>query len=282
MLTNSSSPSPFAFLQHIQGCHRGDKLKHISKLKQYLHNTNFHKSSSSPNHSNDNYLDHLLQKAIKTYQTNYHLNASGALDSDTVDTMMSPRCGVADIVNATNWMQSHHHHRHETATIGSLHTVCHFTFFQGNPNWKSSRLTYGFLQGTPLIAMEQVSKAFLTWSQNTHFKFHRASAGNRPDIMVSFHRGDHGDGAPFERKGGTIAQAFAPENGRFHYDADEPWGVGNHRAFDLETVALHEIGHLLGLGHSSVEGATMYPTIAIGATKGLHRDDIQGIKSLYY
>ncbi|CAN1726105.1 hypothetical protein LINPERHAP1_LOCUS364 [Linum perenne] len=26
----------------------------------------------------------------------------------------------------------------------------------------------------------------------------------------------------------------------------------------------------------------MYPTIAIGATKGLHRDDIQGIKSLYY
>ena len=52
-------------------------------------------------------------------------------------------------------------------------------------------------------------------------------------------------------------------------------------AFDVETVALHEIGHLLGLGHSSVQNAIMYPTINPGMTKGLHGDDIQGIRALY-
>ena len=38
---------------------------------------------------------------------------------------------------------------------------------------------------------------------------------------------------------------------------------------------------LLGLGHSSVKGAIMYPTISLEETKGLHQDDIQGIQALY-
>ncbi|TXG64626.1 hypothetical protein EZV62_011620 [Acer yangbiense] len=68
---------------------------------------------------------------------------------------------------------------------------------------------------------------------------------------------------------------FHPPMGGFHYDADEQWAVGAApNSFGLETVALHEIGHLLGLGHSEVEGAIMYPSISTGVTKGLHRDDV--------
>lgn len=36
------------------------------------------------------------------------------------------------------------------------------------------------------------------------------------------------------------------------------------------------LGHVLGLAHTSVENAAMFPTIKSGVTKGLADDDIQG------
>ncbi|RVX08869.1 Metalloendoproteinase 5-MMP [Vitis vinifera] len=87
---------------------------------------------------------------------------------------------------------------------------------------------------------------------------------------------------PFDGPGGTIAHAAAPTDGRFHFDGDETWVVGAvANSIDLQTVATHEIGHLLGLAHSSVEAAIMFAYIAPGATKGLNQDDIAGITALY-
>ena len=101
-------------------------------------------------------------------------------------------------------------------------------------------------------------------------------------MAISFHRRDHGDGSPFDGRGGVIAHASPPTRGRFHYDVDEPFAVGAVRgAFDLQTVALHEIGQLLGLGHSEERDAIMFASIDQGVTKGLHGDDIRGIKALY-
>ncbi|CAL1391985.1 unnamed protein product [Linum trigynum] len=281
--TSPPSPSPFAFLQHLKGCHRGDKLKDIPKLKSYLHKFGYldYTNQTSPsNHSTDRYFDHRLEKALKTYQANYHLNATGALDSATVASMMSPRCGVADIINGTNYMQNRrrgHSHR--------LHAVAHFSFFEGRPRWRASktRLSYFILPGTPDAAVGPISRAFQTWAENTRFEFQRTGGdpGSTVDITVGFHRRAHGDGADFDGEGGVLAHAFAPENGRFHYDGDERWGIRNPGAFDLETVALHEIGHLLGLGHSDVREAVMFSGIGVGQVKGLHGDDIEGIRVLY-
>ena len=52
-------------------------------------------------------------------------------------------------------------------------------------------------------------------------------------------------------------------------------------AMDLQTVATHEIGHLLGLAHTPVQEAIMYAVISPGSTKGLNQDDIDGIRALY-
>ena len=67
------------------------------------------------------------------------------------------------------------------------------------------------------------------------------------------------------------------------FNTDNQWSVGAVLgAMDYETVTLQEIGHLLGLGHSSVQGAIMWPSINSGVTShSLHQDDIDGIKALY-
>ncbi|XP_015168802.1 metalloendoproteinase 3-MMP-like [Solanum tuberosum] len=83
-----------------------------------------------------------------------------------------------------------------------------------------------------------------------------------------------------------LAHAFAPPTGFFHLDGEENWVVDGEYLkegmVDLESVAVHEIGHLLGLDHSSEKEAIMFPTIEDGTRKvELSRDDIEGVQMLY-
>ena len=91
------------FLKHLQGCHKGDKVKGIHNLKVYLENFGYLSYSQSKNqtHTNGDDFDELMESDIKTYQLNYHLNATGTMDAKTISSMMMPRCGVADIINGT-------------------------------------------------------------------------------------------------------------------------------------------------------------------------------------
>ncbi|KAJ0042270.1 hypothetical protein Pint_19421 [Pistacia integerrima] len=282
--TNDKKQSPFEFINHLQGCHKGDKVEGTNELKKYLGKFGYlnYSSSMTQKHANDDDFDELLESAIKTYQLNYHLKVTGVLDANTVSKMTMPRCGVADIINGATRMRSGHKRHHNASS--HFHTVAHYSFFPGNPKWPANKyhLTYAFLPGTRADAMNPVAKAFTTWAGNTHFKFTQTQNARNADITVSFHSGDHRDGSPFDGPGGILAHAYAPRDGRFHYDADERWSVSaTQGSIHLETVALHEIGHLLGLGHSSVEGAIMFPSISAGVTKGLHGDDIRGIRALY-
>jgi hypothetical protein len=53
--------------------------------------------------------------------------------------------------------------------------------------------------------------------------------------------------------------------------------------FYIEDVATHEFGHALGLGHSTLAAATMYPSISTCSqqARSLEADDIAGVLSLY-
>lgn len=278
--------------RNFTGCRQGENYNGLSNLKDYFHHFGYIPHAPPSNFSDD--FDNDLEEAIKTYQRNFNLNVTGELDDNTLRQVMLPRCGVADIINGTTTMNA----GKDTETTSSdsklrFHTVSHFTLFPGQPRWPEEKqeLTYAFFPGNELT--ETVKSVFATafsrWSEVTTLKFTETALYSGADIKIGFFNGDHGDGEPFDGRLGTLAHAFSPRNGRFHLDAAEDWVISGDvsksslpTAVDLESVAVHEIGHLLGLGHSSVEEAIMFPTISSRMKKVvLEEDDVRGIQYLY-
>ncbi len=89
--------------------------------------------------------------------------------------------------------------------------------------------------------------------------------------------------------GGTLAftelPAFDGWRIRFcdEWDWDDGPGAAAFGTVDLQGVMTHEYGHALGLGHSTVPGATMTPATGGTATslRSIAADDIAGIQCVY-
>lgn len=204
----------------------------------------------------------LLEEKIEEMQQFFGLNVTGQLDTSTLEMMHKPRCGVPD--------------------------VHHFSTFQGRPMWKKHEITYRINNYTPDMKREDVDyaiqKAFQIWSDVSPLKFRRVYAGEA-DIMIHFAYGAHGDFHPFDGKDGILAHAFQPGpgiGGDAHFDEAETWSK-NSKGRNLFLVAVHELGHSLGLGHSNDPKAIMFPNYGYldPYTFHLSSDDIRGIQSLY-
>jgi hypothetical protein len=65
--------------------------------------------------------------------------------------------------------------------------------------------------------------------------------------------------------------------------SEDPNGSGCSGEFYIEGVQVHEVGHGLGLGHSNVSGATMYPSVSAcsNGPASIASDDAAGIVALY-
>ncbi|CAK7347833.1 unnamed protein product [Dovyalis caffra] len=256
---------------------KGSHVKGISELKRYFHHFGYLPSQDFNNITD--IFDARFETAIVRYQAKLGLQITGKLDFDTLNQITAPRCGVPD-----------------DAMFHKLHASRHYMYFPGKPRWTRSipmTLTYSFSQENLIKSLrlsdikEVFKRAFAKWGSVTPLSFVETEDYVFADIKIGFYSGDHGDGEPFDGVLGVLAHSFSPESGKFHLDAEETWAIDfglekSKVAVDLESVAVHEIGHLLGLAHSSAEEAVMYPSLKPRKKKlDLSVDDIQGVQALY-
>lgn len=207
---------------------------------------------------------------LKAFQRRYKLNETGKFDGPTKELINRSRCGVPDFSSELDFR-----------TIAA---------------WDRRSLTFAFGAPTqqpvgPDAASDAVRSAFATMVlAGVGLALTEIPAEESPDILVEWRRAADPDHSMI---GGTLAHADFPPGSSIitdglplplHFDDDEHrWVVGTELdGFDIETVALHEIGHNLGLLHTYVSGTVMFPSVSPNFTRhDLQPDDMAGLRELY-
>jgi hypothetical protein len=157
------------------------------------------------------------------------------------------------------------------------HGGIHFTSF-GAPGgrWGHGNLTYNINVRGANVSQNFVdgilATAFQRWQAVVPF-FTFTQVNGNADIKIKF--GDETLDASFGKPGGVAGRGFYPERGDLFLDSKEDWTTFNL----LLEVAMHEIGHVLGLSHSTSRSSLMYPYDT--SLTDLDAETIEAIQSLY-
>ncbi|XP_054270078.1 matrilysin-like [Macrosteles quadrilineatus] len=210
----------------------------------------------------------IIANGIKEYQKFMGIPVTGKFDQATIQQMLKPRCGLQD--------------KTPPGSKGSK-------FKHGGSRWSKRTLSYKIGKYSSKLQRDAtdrtIRKALNMWSAVTPLRFVRKTDGP-VHIEIRFETGDHGDDGAFDGRGNTLAHAYYPIvkrwGGDLHFDDAEHWTINDSRGTDLLQVAVHELGHSLGLDHSNNRDAIMYPSYGGYTSKlKLHDDDIRTVQRIY-
>lgn len=161
---------------------------------------------------------------------------------------------------------------------------------QSNLRWNTSDLTYAFENGTEDIEgdgeQQGVSEAFAMWSRESDLTFTQIDDIVDADIVIKWDNKDH-EGK--ELKGSGLAHRIFSQDRimiacTVYMNTNKQWTIVPSEVTvgvsDVATVAAHEIGHCLGLNHSSNPYTLMYKTLS-RVWRALHPEDRDVLLELY-
>ncbi|KAJ9655919.1 hypothetical protein H2201_008700 [Coniosporium apollinis] len=219
----------------------GEEHEGVCEAKKYL---KYYGYAASDAFTVDNKLDSETRKAISQFQEWFELDQTGQLDGPTKAAMTQTRCAHRD---------------------GNL------LIFGIIGPWHKRDLKYMFGSTTldldPNVCRAAVQRAFQTWADaGVSLTFTEVSNIYEADICIDWRNAADPDLASLDPEmmmGPTLAHADFPpghsiiakerEPLPLHFDDSEHVWVDGAvpNGYDIETVALHEIGHCLGMLHSN-------------------------------
>lgn len=199
------------------------------------------------------------------YQESYGLIPTGQPDSRTRKVLRQPKCGCSD----------RHRSRGSRESLAQAEAIR----AQGILRYAFDTLTMDHSDAARI--RRQVGLAFATWQSLGRVTFTEVQLDKNPDVIVTW------VDANGILVGDAIARADFPESPtprRLELDDSEAlWVFGEAiNGFDIQTVALHEIGHLLGLDHVQDPEAVMHFAFLANRTKrDLRAADLAAFTALY-
>ncbi|XP_022918732.1 matrix metalloproteinase-18-like isoform X2 [Onthophagus taurus] len=185
-----------------------------------------------------------FDECLKKFQKFASIKTTGLLDDETVKMMDMYRCGCSD---------------------KSKMRVKRFSI-QGS-KWRITDIKYkiNYPEDLQHLIHSSVYRAFNEWAKHIDLSFSEVEQSRDALLHISFR--------PMDKEKIFGMAQYPIFGGNINFNENLDWS--NKSIADLYQIALHEIGHTLGLGHSMDKNSIMYPFYNPTESKCLVNDDIE-------
>jgi len=223
----------------------------------------------------EGYTSDDVARALISFQSFFRLSKTGEFGGETERVMDQARCAMPD----------------DSDRGKAILTKC-------PQQTGGTPLKFAIIQGSASVPDDQafaaIRAAVQTWSVPGQVPngptFQEVSPSSDPDIVIGWVQTDTdlgftaGDYAHADFPPNCHASFTHPPPSPLHLnDRDFTWSVAPTPGdADVQSVVLHEFGHLLGMSHSSNPNSVMSPILLLGDQKlVLTDDDLQALLALY-